>query len=97
MPGELIPITLFIMMGLVGISYSPLGKALVRLVSGGRDQDLEREVESLRTELAELRAELDERERGHAAQLEEVHSRLDFAERLLAKVNREGLPGGSTR
>lgn len=96
MPGELIPITLFIMMGLVGMSYSPLGKALGRLVSGGKDQELEREIESLRVEVAELRAELDERERGQTAQLDELHNRLEFAERLLAKVNREVLPGGPT-
>lgn len=96
MPGELIPITLFIMMGLVGVSYSPLGRAIGRMLSGGRDQELERELEGIRIELAELRAEFDERERSHAGQLEEIQSRLDFAERLLAQVRKErALPGQS--
>ena len=90
MPGELIPISLFIMGGLVGIAFSPIGRAISRRL-GGEDpaevKALQDEVEVLRQELADTRREM-------LAQLEDAHSRLDFAERVLADARQKpALPG----
>ena len=76
------------MLGAVGMSFSPLGRALARRVAGERLTPEETptlaEVEDLREELASVRHQLDE-----------VHERLDFAERLLAQVRAKELgPGG---
>jgi len=58
MPGEMVPIILFIVLGVVGLpvglAYSPLGSALARRFSGGHDKALEEEVESLRAEVDAL-------------------------------------------
>jgi len=80
---------MFLMLGGVGMSYSPLGKALARRVAGEKATPEETptlaEVEELREELVSVRHQLDE-----------VHERLDFAERLLAQVRAKELgPGGS--
>jgi len=60
--------------GAVGMSYSPLGRALARRVAGEKaaaeETPMLAEVEELREELGSVRHQLDE-----------VHERLDFAER----------------
>ena len=70
---------------LVGISFSPIGRALARRI-GGKDEAAESqalaEVDSLRDELAGVKAELGD-----------VQERLDFAERLLAQAKAKGLLG----
>ena len=76
------------MLGAVGMSFSPLGRALARRVAGEKLTPEETptlaEVEELREELGSVRHQLDE-----------VHERLDFAERLLAQVRAKELgPGG---
>ena len=76
------------MLGGVGMSFSPLGRALARRVAGEKLTPEETptlaEVEELREELGSVRHQLDE-----------VHERLDFAERLLAQVLAKELgPGG---
>lgn len=80
---------MFTMMGLVGLSFSPIGRALARRVAGGKDDAEESaalaEVDALREEVQSLRKELGD-----------VQERLDFAERLLAQAREKGLlgPGG---
>ena len=76
------------MLGAVGMSFSPLGRALARRVAGEtltpEETPTLAEVEELREELGSVRHQLDE-----------VHERLDFAERLLAQVRAKELgPGG---
>jgi hypothetical protein len=80
---NVVPIVMFIMLGLIPISFSPLGRALARRIAGEpgvRDAQDDAEIESLHGEVAELRRELDE-----------VQNRLDFAERLLAQAKERGL------
>jgi hypothetical protein len=91
MPGELIPISLFIMGGLVGIAFSPIGRAISRRL-GGEDpvevKALQEEIELLRQDVAEMRADV-------LHQLEDTHSRLDFAERVIAQSRaKDALPAG---
>lgn len=95
MPRELIPIVLFMMAGLVGIAFSPIGAAIARRIGGNRTDPSE--LEELRSEIHDLRAELDEM-RGRVGQVDELQGRLDFAERLLAQARSQGaLPDGGTR
>jgi len=69
-----IPILLVIAWAAVKI-LGPIGQALAQRVGGGKDQhQLEERVEVLSQELDQVRG-----------QLAEVHERLDFAERLLAR------------
>lgn len=81
MPHDLVPIVVFAVLGFTAVSFSPLGRALARRIAGEsgprRNAD---EVDALQGDVAELRRELDE-----------VHNRLDFAERLLAQVKERGL------
>ena len=93
MPGELIPIILFLMMGAVGVSFSPLGRAIGRRL-GGADAGAGGEIASLRGEVADLHAEIDEL-RGRLGQVDEIQERLDFAERMLAQARKGALPGAS--
>jgi hypothetical protein len=80
----------FVVAGAVGMSYSPLGRAIARRIGGEPPAD----VKALREEVDALRAELADAVERQAAQLEEAHSRLDFAERMLAQVRERGaLPG----
>ncbi len=93
MPGELIPIVLFIMMGAVGISFSPIGRALARRAGGAKDDP---DVEELKAEIAELRERLSDAEARLGGELDELHNRMDFAERVVAQQKpREALPGGA--
>ncbi len=81
------------MMGLVGVSFSPIGRAIGRLLSGTKDADVEGEIEALRGEIADLRAELEARDARTLGQVEEIHGRLDFAERMLAQGREKGALG----
>jgi hypothetical protein len=90
-PGELIPITLFLVGGLVGLAFSPIGRAIARRL-GGEDPSelkaLQAEIDGLRQELSEVRGEL-------LRQVEDANSRLDFAERVIAQSRPNGtLPAG---
>ncbi len=78
---EIVPIVVFSVLGLVGMSFSPMARALARRIAGegGAPRDAG-EVDALAGDVAELRRELDE-----------VHNRLDFAERLLGQVKERGL------
>jgi hypothetical protein len=72
----IVPVVLFIMIGLTAILRGPLGHALADRLrhSGGADPALKEELDSLRLEVDELRQ-----------QLGEAQERMDFAERLLAR------------
>jgi hypothetical protein len=74
------------MAGLVGFTFSPIGRAIARRLGGENPAEvkaLQDEVESLRQELADVRAEV-------LQQVEDAHNRLDFAERLLAQGKTQG-------
>lgn len=89
-PEVIVPVFLFGGGSLVGLSFSPIGRAIARRM-GGRDDGAETaalaEVDALREEVAAVRREL-----------AEVQERLDFAERLLAQAREKGLlgPGGAS-
>lgn len=91
MPGELIPIVLFIVMGAVGISFSPIGRAMARRAGGAKDDP---DIEELKAEIAELRERLADAEARLGGELDELHNRVDFAERVIAQQQAKGaLPG----
>lgn len=76
-PEVLIPISFFVMVGLVFIARSEIGKAIahaIRVNAGNADEGLEGEVQELRVGLEDVRH-----------QLAETQERLDFTERLLAR------------
>ena len=82
----LIPMFLFTIMGTIGMSFSPVGRAVARRISGDRgepgDAAALAEVDALREELQALRGEVGD-----------VQERLDFAERLLGQVRDQGKLG----
>ena len=83
-PGILIPITLFVSLGLAAIIIlrGPMGKAIADRIAGRTGPDA-RELEDLHAEVEELRHRLTDAE-----------GRLDFAERLLSRQREaEKLPG----
>jgi len=65
-----------------------LARAVARRIAGGPTGA--REIEALRDEVAQLRAELDGVE-GRLSDVDELQNRLDFAERVLAQVRERGL------
>jgi len=67
-----------------------LARALAKRIAGGAAGS--REVEALRDEVAQLRAEVDDLH-GRVAPLDEIQNRLDFAERLLAQARERGQLG----
>jgi hypothetical protein len=81
-----VPFILFGFGALVGISYSPIGKAVARRLGGGKDEaeaaQALAEVDALREEMQALRGEVGE-----------MQERLDFAERLLAQARDQGRLG----
>ena len=79
--------------GAIGFSFTPIGRAIARrLGGGGPDGEATRELRALQAEVDELRAEL-ETVRGRLGEVDEIHSRLDFAERMLAAKEKGALPG----
>ncbi|MEK6610525.1 MAG: hypothetical protein AABZ35_06365 [Gemmatimonadota bacterium] len=93
-PEILIPMSFFLIAGSVGFSFTPIGRAIARRLSGaGPDGEAQREVAALREEVDQLRGELAEMQ-GRVAELDDLHNRVDFAERLIAQVKTKGaLPG----
>ncbi len=85
-PEIIVPVTMFGGGALVGISFSPIGRAIARRLGGGKDEAAEgqalAEVDALREELQALRGEMGE-----------LQERLDFAERLLAQAREKGQLG----
>ena len=83
----MIPIFLFAVLGTVGLSFSPIGRALARRIAGDKGDHGEAaalaEVDALREELQALHGEMGE-----------MQERLDFAERLLAQVRAKELGAG---
>ena len=84
-----IPITFFVMIGLVFISRGEIGKAIAHAIRVNASDELEgggelpEEVAALRREVEQIRLEL-----------AETHERLDFTERLLAQGRSpDKLPG----
>ena len=72
--GPEIPMSIFFLaMAAIFVLRGPFGRALAERLSGRHAAD-EREIQDLRSDVEELRR-----------QLGEVHERLDFAERLLAR------------
>jgi len=74
-----VPVVMFLMIGLAVIFRGPLGQAIADRIRNGpggpaADAHLREELDGLRLELDELRG-----------QLSDAHERLDFAERLLAR------------
>ncbi|MDO8666455.1 MAG: hypothetical protein Q7J79_07575 [Gemmatimonadales bacterium] len=80
--------------GSVGFAFTPIGRAIARRLGGaGPDGEAQREVASLREEVDQLRGELGEMQ-GRVAELDDLHNRVDFAERLIAQVKTKGaFPG----
>ena len=81
---SLIPILAIILVAgpvsALGFSYTPLGRAIVKRLGGTKNASDDR--------LPELQDEverLQERIGNQDARIEELHDRLDFAERLLAR------------
>jgi hypothetical protein len=65
-----------------------LAKGVARRIAGGAPDS--RDVEGLREEIAQLRADVDALH-GRVEPMDEIQNRLDFAERLLAQVKERGL------
>lgn len=83
MPGEMIPIVLFISIAAAVILRGPLGKALADRMAGRvGESESARDMEMLRGAVGELRA-----------RMEEMEERMDFAERLLARQRQPGRLG----
>jgi hypothetical protein len=79
----LIPVITMFFTGLIGFSFTPLGRALARRLSGAPPELVER-VDALERDLEATRHEL-----------AEAHERLDFTERTLSQVrDARGLPSG---
>lgn len=91
-PEILIPLVFFVTAGSVAMMYTPLGRALARRLGGSKEASAD--IEDLRAEVADLRAELDETRARLAGSVDELHGRVDFAERLLARgSDKNALPG----
>jgi hypothetical protein len=70
----LIPIVTMFFTGLIGFSFTPLGRAIARRISGPPP------------ELAERVNALEDTVDTQRRMLDEMHERLDFAERALAQA-----------
>ena len=77
---EIVPVFFFAMVGVIVVSFSPLGRAFARRIAGeSRPASDDAEMEALRSDDAQLRREMDE-----------AQNRLDFTERLLAQAKERG-------
>ena len=81
------PLGFFTMVTVIFVTRSHVGRAIADRIRGGAagDAELRTEVDSLRNELESVRGEL-----------AEVHERLDFAERLLARPSEPARSAEST-
>jgi len=70
-----------------GAAVILLARAIAKRIAGGGTGA--REVEALRDEVAQLRAEVDQLH-DRVAPVDEIQNRLDFTERLLAQVRERG-------
>jgi len=58
---EIVPVIFFAMVGLIVVSFSPLGRAFARRIAGeSRPARDDAEIEALQSDVAQLRRELDE-------------------------------------
>ena len=78
------------MVALVGVSILTVAKAFAKRIAGGGAGS--KEVEALRDEVAQLRADF-EAMQARLADVDEIQNRLDFAERLLAQARERGQLG----
>ncbi len=85
-------VVLMATLGVVGVAFSPIGRALAERLRGKqRDAALvSGEFEVLREEVAQLRVEV-EGVQDRLRNVDEIENRLDFAERMLAQVKERGL------
>ena len=74
----LIPVTGLFFVGLIGFSFTRLGRALANRLEGRLDSATEARLTALESSNMELRQALDE-----------AHERLDFAERALIRESPE--------
>jgi hypothetical protein len=85
-PEVIVPVVMFGGGALVGISYSPVGRAFARRIAADKGEQAESaalaEVDALREDVLTLRHEVGD-----------LQERLDFAERLLAQAREKGLLG----
>ena len=72
--------------GVLGIGMT-LARAVAKRIAGGGAGS--KEVEALRDEVAQLRAEVDQLH-DRVAPVDEIQNRLDFTERLLAQARERG-------
>jgi hypothetical protein len=80
------------MAGGVAMTFTPVGRAFARRLGGNKETSAD--LDDLRAEVAELRAELDDARTRLGGSVEELHGRLDFAERMLAQgKEKTALPG----
>ena len=71
----------------------PRGRARAAMFAAMQGDDAsQRTIEELRDEVDQLRAQLSDVQ-ARLAQVDELHERLDFAERLLTKANPRGIRG----
>lgn len=71
----------------LGATVFTLARAVAKRIAGGTVGV--REVEALRDEVAQLRAEVDQLH-DRVAPVDEIQNRLDFAERLLGQARERG-------
>ncbi len=72
----------------IGATVLTLAKAVAKRIASGTPGS--HEIESLRDEVAQLSAEVEDL-RGRVGPLDEIQNRLDFAERLLGQARERGL------
>jgi hypothetical protein len=83
-PEAIVGVVFFAGAGTVALT---LARAFAKRIAGGAVGA--KEIEALRDEVAQLRAEVDDLH-GRVAPVDEIQNRLDFAERLLAQVKERG-------
>lgn len=84
-----------LVMAIIGSVVIPIARALARRIAGGGpDSRTLREVQGLRGEVDQLRGELDA-VHDRLAGVDELHNRVDFAERLLAQARERGALGSA--
>lgn len=88
----------FAVVGFVGASGLTLVRAIAQRIAGrAPGVEVAGELQALRDEVDMLRREVADGQARSAGELDELHNRVDFAERMLAQVkdSRAALPGGN--